>query len=98
MTEKKVTEKKVATKATVKKATTRKTTAKKVVAPVEVSAECVGFRAGDVYQALSVAQAGLSIAEIAKAAGISAEETLLGMGWLLKEGKIKGEGDKVFLA
>ena len=89
MVEKKVTEKKVAAKTTTKR-TTRKTTAKK--------AENVGFRAGDVYQALSVAEKALSVDEIAKAAKISVEEVLLGMGWLLKEGKIKDDNNKFVLA
>ena len=40
----------------------------------------------------------LSVEEIAKAANITTEETLLGMGWLLKEGKIKGEDNKFLLA
>lgn len=100
MTEKKVTVKKVATKATAKKTTTtRRTTAtKKVVSTFVINAESVGFKAGDVYQALSVAENALSVAEIAKAANITNEEALLGMGWLLKEGKIKGEDNKFLLA
>lgn len=98
MVEKKVTEKKVAAKPATKKATTKRTTAKKVVATFNISAETVGFKAGDVYQALSVAEKALSVDEIAKAAKITKEETLLGMGWLLKEGKIKGEDNKFLLA
>lgn len=98
MTEKKVTEKKVAAKATAKRATTRKTAVKKAATTFVINAESVGFRAGDVYQALSVAENALSVAEIAKAAKISSEEALLGMGWLLKEGKIKGEDNKFLLA
>ena len=35
--------------------------------------------------------------EIAKAAKISEEETLLGMGWLFKEGKITSAEGKVAL-
>ncbi len=98
MVEKKVTEKKVAAKPATKKATTKRTTAKKVVTTFNISAETVGFKAGDVYQALSVAEKALSVDEIAKAAKITKEETLLGMGWLLKEGKIKGEDNKFLLA
>lgn len=100
MTEKKVTVKKVATKATTRKtATTRKATAtKKVASTFVINAESVGFKAGDVYQALSVAENALSVTEIAKAASITNEEALLGMGWLLKEGKIKGEDNKFLLA
>lgn len=97
MVEKKVTEKKVA-KTTTKRATTRKTTAKKVAETFAINAESVGFKAGDVYQALSVAEKALSVDEIAKAAKISKEEVLLGMGWLMKEGKIKGEDNKFLLA
>ena len=97
MVEKKVTEKKVA-KTTTKRATTRKTTAKEAVETFAINAESVGFKAGDVYQALSVAEKALSVEEIAKAAKISKEEVLLGMGWLMKEGKIKGEDNKFLLA
>lgn len=100
MTEKKVTVKKVAAKATTRKTTTtrRATATKKVASSFVINAESVGFKAGDVYQALSVAENALSVAEIAKAANITAEEALLGMGWLLKEGKIKGENNKFLLA
>lgn len=99
MVEKKVTEKKVAAKTTTKKTTTRRATvAKKAVATFSINAETVGFKAGDVYQTLSVAEKALSVDEIAKAAKITKEETLLGMGWLLKEGKIKGENNKFLLA
>lgn len=99
MVEKKVTEKKVAAKATTKKTTTRRVAvAKKAVATFSINAETVGFKAGDVYQTLSVAEKALSVDEIAKAAKITKEETLLGMGWLLKEGKIKGEDNKFLLA
>ncbi len=85
-------------KATTKKAVApaKKSAAKKV--EVVVNAESVGFRAGDVYQALATAEKALTIAEIAKAAKISEQETLLGMGWLFKEGKIKDEDNKIVLA
>ena len=63
-----------------------------------VNAENVGFKAGDVYQALASSECALSVKEIAKKAKISEEETLLGMGWLFKEGKIKDENEKVVLA
>ncbi len=95
MVEKKVTEKKVAT---TKRATTKRTTAKKTASTFVINAESVGFKAGDVYQALSVAENALSVDEIAKAAKITTEEALLGMGWLMKEGKIKGEDNKFLLA
>lgn len=96
MTERKVTEKKVAAKPTAKK-TTRRTATKKVASTFMIDAMSVGFKAGDVYQTLKDAENALSVAEIAKAANITTEETLLGMGWLLKEGKIKGEDNKFLL-
>ena len=98
MTEKKETARKTtATKAAgEKKATPRKSAAKKVV--FDINAESVGFKAGDVYQALATAEKALSVAEIAKAAKITEEETLLGMGWLFKEGNIKAEENKITLA
>ena len=98
MTERKVTEKKVAAKPTAKKTTTRRTATNKVASTFMIDAMSVGFKAGDVYQTLKDAENALSVAEIAKAANITTEETLLGMGWLLKEGKIKGEDNKFLLA
>lgn len=97
MTERKVTEKKVAAKPTAK-TTTRRAATKKVASTFMIDAMSVGFKAGDVYQTLKDAENALSVAEIAKAANITTEETLLGMGWLLKEGKIKGEDNKFLLA
>lgn len=96
MTEKKTT-KAVATKktATTKKSTVKKVASKSVVVP---TAENVGFKAGDVYQALATAEKALTIAEIAKLANITEDEVLVGMGWLFKEGKIKDEDNKVALA
>ena len=98
MAEKKATTKKaVATKTeTTKKTVTKKASEKKV--EVLINAESVGFRAGDVYQALATAAKALTVAEIAKAAKITAEAVLLGMGWLFKEGKIKNEASKIVLA
>ena len=98
MAEKKATTKKaVATKTeTTKKTVTKKASEKKV--EVLINAESVGFRAGDVYQALATAAKALTVAEIAKAAKITVEETYLGIGWLLKEGKINSEDDKIVLA
>lgn len=96
MTEKNVSVKKAATKAAEKKAAPKRSIAKKVV--FEINAETVGFKAGDVYQALATAEQPLSVAEIAKAAKITTEETLLGMGWLFKEGKIKDAENKITLA
>lgn len=99
MAEKKATAAKAATekKATVKKACATKKAAscKKMVI---INAENVGFRAGDVYQALAAADKSLSVAEIAKAANLSTEEVLLGIGWLFKEGKVKEQESKIVLA
>ena len=98
MAEKKTTTKETAAKKTTaaKRTTCKKTCATKAVA-VEYNAENVGFKAGDVYQALATAEKALTIKEIAKAAKISEEETLLGMGWLFKEGKITTAEGKVAL-
>lgn len=99
MAEKKTTVKKAATTtkaATEKKASVKKCAVKKVT--FEINAETVGFKAGDVYQALATAEKPLSVAEIAKAAKITGDEALLGLGWLLKEGKIKNEESKITLA
>ena len=99
MAEKKATTKKAATEE--KAPAAKKTTTKKaaVKAEVAVNAENIGFKAGDVYQALAAAEKALSVEEIAKAANISAEETLLGLGWLFKEGKLLSADDnKVVLA
>ena len=99
-TEKAAPAKKAATaKAAVKSAdadiTTEKavstTTKKADKSQLYINAESVGFRAGDVYQALAAAGKSLTVAEIAKAANITAEEVLLGIGWLFKEGKVVGE-------
>lgn len=102
---------KKATKAAAPKAAAKKETVKKAAAPkaapkkaaakkVEfvINAETVGFKAGDVYNALATAQKALSVAEIAKAAKISNEEVILGAGWLLKEGKIADAEGKIVLA
>ena len=90
-------EKKTTTKETAaKKTTCKKACATKAVA-VEYNAENVGFKAGDVYQALASAEKALTVKEIAKKAKISEEETLLGMGWLFKEGKITTAEGKVAL-
>ena len=101
MAEKKTTKKAAAVKAeepkkaTVKKAAAPKAEKKAVVA---LNAENAGFKAGDVYQARAAAEKALSVKEIAKAAKISEEETLLGLGWLFKEGKLNADDEKVTLA
>ena len=88
-----------AKKATAAPAAKKATTTKKAAAAaLAVNAEAIGFKAGDVYQALAAAEKALSIKEIAKAAKISEEETLLGLGWLFKEGKLAAADDKVTLA
>ena len=100
MAEKKTTTKKAAAPA--KAAEAKKATVKKAAAPKKaalvVNAENAGFKAGDVYQALAAAEKALTVKEIAKAAKISEEETLLGLGWLFKEGKLASAEDKVTLA
>ena len=96
MAEKKTT--KAAPKATTKAAakTTKKATPK--VTQISINAENVGFKAGDVYQALAKANKALSVAEIAKAAKITAEEAYLGLGWLFKEGKVTNVEGGIALA
>ena len=97
MAEKKTTKKAAAPKAEeAKKTTVKKCAAKK--ACVAVNAENAGFKAGDVYQALAAAEKALTVKEIAKAAKISEEETLLGLGWLFKEGKLVAADEKITLA
>ena len=101
MAEKKATAKKATeTKAAEAKKTTKKAAAPKAEAKsvLAVNAENAGFKAGDVYQALAAAGKALTVKEIAKAAKISEEETLLGLGWLFKEGKLANDGEKVTLA
>ena len=87
----------MAEKKTTKKAAAPKKAAEKK-AVFAVNAENAGFKAGDVYQALAAAEKGLSVKEIAKAAKISEEETLLGLGWLFKEGKLATADEKITLA
>lgn len=89
-------EKKVTKTATAKKVATKKAVCKTTV--LTLNAENAGFKAGDVYQTLAAAETALSVAEISKLAKISEAETILGIGWLFKEGKIKDEGAKVTLA
>ena len=79
-----------------KKAAPKKAAAKK--AEVVINVETVGCKAGDVYQALFAAEKALSVKEIAKLAKITEAETLLGIGWLFKEGKIKEENNLITLA
>ena len=72
MAEKKTTKKAAETKEVAEKKTTaKKATVKAAV--VAVNAENIGFKAGDVYQALAAAQKALNVKEIAKAANITEE-------------------------
>lgn len=93
-------EKKTATKVVAKKVEKKtascgcKAAAKTVL---DLSKENIGFKAGDVYQALSSAEKSLTVKEIARKAKISEEETLLGLGWLFKEGKVTTDGTKLTL-
>lgn len=100
MAEKKTTKStEVAKKPVAKKSVEKKVTVKKTAKEVlYINAENVGFRAGDVYQTLSLTGKAMTVAEIAKAAGKTESEILLGIGWLFKEGKVKGEGSLVTLA
>ena len=86
---------KTTVKTAVKKTTIKAKAAKKTIF---VDAENAGFRAGDVYQALYAAGASKSVEELEKLTGKTEVEVLLGIGWLLKEGKVKGDGGKVVLA
>ena len=98
MVEKKTTKCAVVKKspsAVAKKSTTKSKMSKE---EVFVDAENAGFRAGDVYQALYSAGASKSVEELVKLTGKTEVEVLLGIGWLLKEGKVKGDAWKVVLA
>lgn len=104
MAEKKTT-KAATTKKTaeVKKEAAPKTAAKKCAtkkaAVVYVNSENAGFKAGDVYQVLAASEKALTVAEVAKKAKVTTEEAYLGLGWLLKEGKVAStEDNKVVLA
>lgn len=91
------------TKVAAKKTTEKKAVkATKVAAPkkeeIFVDAENAGFRAGDVYQALYAAGEAKTVEELAQLTGKTNTEVLVGIGWLLKELKVKGEDGKVVLA
>ena len=88
----------MAEKKVTKKAAAPKAAAEKKETVLVINAENVGFKAGDVYQALATAEKALTVAEIAKAANIMNEEALLGLGWLLKEGKVADVDGKIALA
>lgn len=95
MARKKATEQAATAKTVVKKAATEKKTVK---SEIFVDAENAGFRAGDVYNALHDNDGAKSVKELVKLTGKTEVEVLLGIGWLLKEGKLKGEDGKVVLA
>ena len=99
MAEKRTTKKATtaATTAEPKKTAVKKTAATKKI-EVAINTENAGFKAGDVYQTLATAEKAMTVEEIAKAANITAEETLLGIGWLFKEGKIVAAENKITLA
>lgn len=99
METKKVTTKTTATKAAAAKRTTARKACARKSSEVAINAQNIGFKAGDVYNALAAADKALSVEEITKAAQISANEVLVGLGWLFKEGKVAGQEDnKVVLA
>ena len=79
-----------------------KKAAKKVIVEekqfIDYKAENIGFKAGDVYQALAKSEKAMSVAEIAKQANISSEEVYLGLGWLFKEGKVASVEGGIALA
>ena len=94
MAEKKTATVKTATPkaATKKAAPAKKTTAKESVSTeFYVNSYTAGFRAGDVYQALATAGRSMTLEDLMATAKISKDEALLGIGWLLKEGKIEGD-------
>ena len=98
-TAKTVVKKAAEKKAAEKKAAEKKAAEKKTVkSEIFVDAENAGFRAGDVYNALHDNDGAKSVKELVKLTGKTEVEVLLGIGWLLKEGKLKGEDGKVVLA
>ena len=90
MARKKTTEEAAATKPVAKKTTKKE--------EIFIDAENAGCRAGDVYNALHDNEGAKSVKELVKLTGKTEVEVLLGIGWLLKEGKLKGDGGKVVLA
>ena len=92
MTEKK--EVKSAPKAA-KKAPAKKAPAKKAV--VAINAENVGFKAGDVYNALAAEAKALTVAEIAKAAILALRRFILALVGSLRRAKLKVKTTKLLL-
>ena len=62
---------------------------------VKIDASFVAFSAGDVYCAVVGANKALTVEEIAKNAKISTERAFLGIGWLMKEGKLHFENNLI---
>ena len=98
MVEKKTSKSTATKKTTTAVAKTTTTKSKAAKKDIFVDADNAGFRAGDVYQALYAAGTSKSVEELEKLTGKTQIEVLLGIGWLLKEGKVKGNGGKVVLA
>lgn len=100
-TKKTCAKKTCATKSTAKATTAKKAPVKKTAAKaiVYVDQQNAGFKAGDIYQILSTAEQPLTVAELAKLAKTTAEDVCLGLGWLLREGKVAAtEDNKIVLA
>ena len=91
----------MAEKKTVKAAAPKAAPAKKAEAPkneVYFDAVNAGFKAGEVYQVLAAAGKAMTVSDIAKKAKATNEEVILGIGWLLKEGKVTSVDNKIILA
>ena len=79
METKKVTTKTTATKAAAAKRTTARKACARKSSEVAINAQNIGFKAGDVYNALAAADKALSVEEIAKAMGIDREDIVLAL-------------------
>ena len=100
MAEKKIS-KAAATKAAKKEATAKVAPAKKETTAKAATAKkaAVVYVNAENANALAAAEKALTVAEIAKKAKTTAEDVYLGLGWLLKEGKVAStEDNKVALA
>ncbi|MDR0872476.1 MAG: winged helix-turn-helix domain-containing protein [Prevotellaceae bacterium] len=60
--------------------------------------EKIGFSAGELYIALIKGE--LEVKALKKETGLKEQETLLGLGWLAREGKItfRSEGKELFVS
>ena len=63
----------------------------------KIDVDFVGFSAGDIYQVLNDASQ-KTIEEILQLSPITIEATLLGLGWLMKEGKLHFENNLISLS